>query len=264
MVFSCEEGTKCLLGLESNRKSHCEMNIEAKNLVKRYPDVEALNIERLNISNGESVGLVGNNGAGKTTFLRILLDLIRPTEGSIEIDGQVVAKSPDWKRRSGSYLDDSFLIEYLSPEEFFRFVGKTHNISKEEIFNRLSPFSTFFAGEILGRKRYIRDLSQGNKKKVGIAAALMVEPELIVLDEPFANLDPTSQIRLKNILRDISRREDRTILISSHELNHITEVCGRVAILEQGRIVHDIQTSSDTLQDLNEYFTVDDSESKLL
>ena len=240
------------------------MIIEVKNLIKRYPDVEALNIESLKISNGESIGLVGNNGAGKTTFLRILLDLIRPTEGIIEIDGHVVSKNPGWKQRSGSFLDESFLIEYLTPEEFFSFVGRTHGISKEEIFKRLHPFSTFFAGEILDRKRFIRDLSQGNKKKVGIAAALMVEPELIVLDEPFANLDPTSQIRLKNILSDISLRQDRTILISSHELNHISEVCSRVTILDKGHIVHDIKTSSDTLRDLNKYFTVDDGDSPLL
>ncbi len=232
------------------------MIVQTRDLVKRYPTVEALNLSSLTIEKGQSFGLVGNNGAGKTTFLRLILDLIRPTEGQITLDGFPVDESSEWKDNTGSFLDESFLIEYLTPEEFFTFVGRSHKITPEEVLNRLAPFAAFFNGEILEKKKYIRDLSQGNKKKIGIAAALIGSPALIVLDEPFANLDPSSQIRLKNILKSVSNREEATLIISSHELNHITEVCQRITVLDKGSIVHDIQTSSDTLQDLQKYFTV--------
>jgi len=238
------------------------MTIEARNLVKRYPEVEALYIKELRIEVGETIGLVGNNGAGKTTFLRLVLDLIQPTEGQVLINGQNVGQRFDWKRDCGAFLDESFLIDYLTPEEFFIFVGQCHGLAKEETLNRLSPFSTFFAGEILGKKRLIRDLSQGNKKKTGIAAALIPSPKIIILDEPFANLDPSSQIRLKNILRQVASRDEITLIVSSHELNHITEVCNRITVLDNGRIVHDLETSQDTLVELQEYFTVEDGEVK--
>ncbi|MEM9079025.1 MAG: AAA family ATPase, partial [Bacteroidota bacterium] len=113
-----------------------------------------------------------------------------------------------------------------------------------------------FNDEIIGKKKFIRDLSKGNQKKVGIAAALLGTPEVVVLDEPFANLDPTTQIRLKQLFIQYKTEHEVTLLISSHDLNHVTEVCERIVVLEKGLIVKDMVTSVGTLKELEEFFTV--------
>lgn len=228
--------------------------IDVKQLSKTYKGVEVVNIPELSIGKGESFGLVGNNGAGKTTFYRMILDLIRPTTGSVSSKGVDVRKSEDWKYYTGSFLDESFLIDYLTPDEYFEFVGSLHDYSPGDMKEFLGQFEALFNDEIIGKKKYIRDLSKGNQKKVGIVAALMGNPEVILLDEPFANLDPTTQIRLKDILKDWKENHQLTMLISSHDLNHVTEVCERIVLLEKGDIKQDIQTSASTLKDLEEYF----------
>jgi ABC-2 type transport system ATP-binding protein len=230
--------------------------IAVENLVKSYSGVKVLDIPELSIPAGQSFGLVGNNGAGKTTLFRLLLDLIRPDTGKALSKGADVSRSEDWKLYTGSYLDRNFLIDFLTPEEYFDFNGRIHGISPEDIRLFLASFEDFFNGEILGRNKYIRDLSRGNQQKVGVAAALMADPEVLVLDEPFNGLDPSTQIRLKNILHDLKQEKQVTMLISSHDLNHVTEVCERIAILEKGVIVKDIATGTTTLEDLQAYFSV--------
>lgn len=215
-----------------------------------------VNIPELQIGKGESFGLVGNNGAGKTTFFRMILDLIRPSEGEVLSKGVAVNSSEDWKFYTGSFLDESFLIDYLTPEEYFDFLASLHGYSPGDLNEFLSQFEDLFNDEILGRNKYIRDLSKGNQKKVGIVSALMGDPEILILDEPFANLDPTTQIRLKSLLKDLKENKQLTMLISSHDLNHVTEVCERIVVLEKGLIQEDIETSESTLQDLEAYFTL--------
>ena len=230
--------------------------IEVKTLSKSYKGVEVVNIPEINIAKGESFGLVGNNGAGKTTFFRMILDLIRPTTGEVLSKGENVKNNEDWKYYTGSFLDESFLIDYLTPDEYFDFIASLHSYSKGDLEEFLNQFDDLFNDEIRGKKKYIRDLSKGNQKKVGIVAALMGNPEIILLDEPFANLDPTTQIRLKVILKKLKEENDVTLLISSHDLNHVTEVCERIVLLEKGQIQQDIKTSETTLKDLEAYFTV--------
>jgi ABC-2 type transport system ATP-binding protein len=231
------------------------MQIEIDRLVKRYAQHTALDIPRLEIEPGESVGLVGNNGAGKTTFLRLLLDLIEPSAGEVRIDGRRVRGATAFKRRTGSYLDAGFLIDYLTPEEFLHFIGRTYRLETDQLERRLERYAPFLGDEVLGGSRYIGDLSQGNMKKVGIAAALVVEPLLLLLDEPFAHLDPTAQIRLKEMLRALAAEGRTTMVISSHDLNHVTEVCDRIVLLERGSAVRDLQTSPATLAELEDYFS---------
>lgn len=232
------------------------MIIEVKDLVKAYSDTTVVNIQSLHVAAGETIGLVGNNGAGKTTLFRMLLDLVRPTDGVVTSKGIPVAHTDAWKYYTGSHLDEGFLIDYLTPEEYFKFIGDLHGLSTGDIQERLQPFMDLFNGEILQQRKYIRDFSKGNQKKVGIAAAALSHPELLILDEPFANLDPSSQIRLKNLLRSLHEQHGMTLLISSHDLSHVTEVCERIVILEKGQIVQDMQTTQDTLQALEAYFTV--------
>lgn len=226
------------------------------NLSKQYSGNTVLNINSLTIQNGESFGLVGNNGAGKTTMFRLILDLIEANSGEVLIDNQSVARRDDWKIFVGSFLDEGFLIDFLTPEEYFNFVGKLYNKSEGDIAQFLDSMKDFFNEEILGGKKLIRDLSKGNQKKVGIAAALLPDPKILILDEPFTALDPSSQIRLKRLLNDLQETKGMMMLISSHDLNHVTEVCKRIVILEKGLIVKDIQRSEDTLKELESYFAV--------
>ncbi len=228
--------------------------IKATNLSKQYGGQQVLDIETLEIPKGQSFGLVGNNGAGKTTFFSLLLDLIPPSSGEIENQGVKVNKSEDWKPFTSSFIDESFLIGYLTPEEYFYFVGDLRGVNKADIDALLAQFSDFFHGEILGQKKYLRDLSKGNQKKAGIVASFIGNPAVVILDEPFANLDPTTQIRLKGIIKELAEREDVTVLVSSHDLIHVTEVCERIVVLNKGEIVKDITTSPETLKELESFF----------
>ncbi|MBT5289113.1 MAG: ABC transporter ATP-binding protein [Flavobacterium sp.] len=223
---------------------------------KKYGKAEVLNIDALEIPTGQSFGLVGNNGAGKTTLFNILLDLIRPTTGAIVTNDISVNKSEAWKKFTGSFIDESFLISYLTPEEYFQFIGDLRGMNKADVTSFLSQFEEFFNEEVLGKKKYLRDLSKGNQKKVGIVAAMMGNPQVVVLDEPFANLDPTTQIRLKKILKTLTENKEITVLVSSHDLSHVTEVCERIVVLDKGAVVKDIVTSAETLQELERYFAV--------
>ena len=230
--------------------------IQVTDLQKTYNGVTVLDIPGLAIAPGESFGLVGNNGAGKTTFFRLILDLIEPTKGDVKIEGQTVMRNDGWKTITGSFLDEGFLIDFMTPEEYFSFVGKLYQKSEGDIALFLDGMKDFFNDEILGSKKLIRDFSKGNQKKIGIAAALIGDPKILILDEPFTALDPSSQIRLKRFLIDLQTRLNMTMLISSHDLNHVTEVCKRTVVLEKGKVVRDLQTNEDTLQELEAYFAV--------
>ena len=228
--------------------------ITTSNLSKKYNDNVVLNIESLEIPKGQSFGLVGNNGAGKTTYFSLLLDLVRPTTGSIINNEIFVHKSEDWKPFTSSFIDESFLIGYLTAEEYFYFIGELREQNKADVDSFVNQFEDFFHGEILKQKKYLRDLSKGNQKKVGIVAALIGNPEVIILDEPFANLDPTTQIRLKQIIKDLAESKGVTVLISSHDLMHVTDVCERIVVLEKGEIVKDLETNAATLKELETHF----------
>lgn len=230
--------------------------IQVTRLQKIYNGVTVVNIPELTISAGESFGLVGNNGAGKTTFFRLILDLIEANGGEILSEGQPVKRRDEWKKYTASFLDESFLIDFFTPEEYFSFVGKLYNKSQGDIDAFLETMKDIFNDEILGKKKLIREYSKGNQKKIGIAAALLCEPRILILDEPFTALDPTSQIRLKRFLSDIQEKTGVTLLISSHDLNHIIEVCKRIVILEKGNVVKDLTTNEDTLNELEAYFSV--------
>ncbi len=213
-----------------------------------------LNIENLQIPKGQSFGLVGNNGAGKTTFFSLLLDLIPPSTGHIVNNGVQVNTSEDWKPFTASFIDESFLIGYLTPEEYFYFIGELRGQNRADVNALLTNFEDFFHGEILGQKKYLRDLSKGNQKKTGIVASFIGHPEVVILDEPFANLDPTTQIRLKGIIKELAAQQEVTVLVSSHDLMHVTEVSDRIVVLNQGEIVKDIETSEKTLEELEVFF----------
>ena len=223
------------------------MNLTIENVTKSFGGKKALDIDRYSIYSGELIGLVGNNGAGKTTLFRIILDLLKPDSGCVTIDGihdgkQIscnTAKSEDWKAYTGAFVDSGFLIDYLTPEEYFRFIAKVSNISDDVLHERLLRYDGFMNGEVLGQNTLIRNLSMGNKQKVGIIGAMLHNPRLLLLDEPFNFLDPTSQLSMKYLLESYSKEHKATIIVSSHNLTHTLDICSRITLLEQGRIIMD-------------------------
>jgi ABC-2 type transport system ATP-binding protein len=228
--------------------------IKIENLSKKYSKQTVLDILSLEIPSGQTFGLIGNNGAGKTTLFSCLLDLIKPTKGTVINNDVEVSSSEDWKSFTTAFLDETFLIGYLMPEEYFYFIGELRGLSKIQVDNFVLKFEDFFHGEILGGKKYLRDLSKGNQKKVGVIAALIGEPKVIILDEPFANLDPSTQIKLKEIIKNLSKYNDTTVLVSSHDIQDVTEVCDRIVLLEKGKLIKDIKTNKETLKELEAYF----------
>jgi len=230
--------------------------INAIDLSKKYGKKTVLNIPSLEIPKGQSFGLVGNNGAGKTTYFNLVLDLIKPTTGKILNNDIQVDISEDWKPFTSAYIDESFLIGYLTPEEYFDFIARLRGVNPVDLTVFLKQFEELFNDEILGQKKYLRDLSKGNQKKTGIVGALIGQPEVVILDEPFANLDPTTQIRLKHTLKKINEESNSTLLISSHDLGHITEVCERIVVLHKGEIIKDLETSEETFTELEQFFSI--------
>ncbi len=245
------------------------MQIELKGLVKSFKDKTAVDIDSLHIADGEMVGLVGNNGAGKTTLFRLMLDLLKADNGYVELTFATDDANPndtltvnpamleDWKQYTGAYIDSGFLIEFLTPEEYFDFIAKVSNISKEQLDTRLDKYAQFMGGEIMGQKKLIRDFSAGNKQKIGIVAALINQPQLLILDEPFNFLDPSSQNILKQLLTNYNNRHGATILLSSHNLQHTVEVSSRIVLLEHGKIIKDLpNTEGSADAELEDYFSV--------
>jgi ABC-2 type transport system ATP-binding protein len=229
--------------------------ITISNLKKQFGETVACDIQALEIKDGEILGLVGNNGAGKTTLFRMLLDLLKPDAGTVTLDGINPAESEAWKDKTGAYIDDSFLIEFLTPEEYFAFLGKISGLSQEEVDNRLKPFERLASGEIFGQKKLIRNLSAGNKQKVGIIAALFYKPQLVILDEPFNFLDPSSQNILKHVLTDYNKETGATILISSHNLQHTIDISTRITLLEKGVVIKDLSNVEGSAKtELENYF----------
>ncbi len=230
--------------------------ITLKSVVKKYNGNVVLDIDNLTFQQGEIVGIVGNNGAGKTTLFSAVLDLIQLSEGHIENNQHRVNQSEDWKIFTSSYLDEKFLIDYLTPDEYFNLVGSLKGYSPQEVQEFIAGFSEFFNGELTNKRKYIRSLSKGNQQKIGIVASLIGNPQIVLLDEPFSNLDPTSQYRLRQIVKDFQQKNSCTFLISSHDLNHVAEVCGRIVILEKGKVVDDVTTSDETMMKLESYFAI--------
>ena len=233
------------------------MEIKIEQLRKCFGEKVAVDIDNYTVHSGDMLGLVGNNGAGKTTLFRLMLDLLKTDNGSVHIGENNVCKNEDWKAHTGAFIDDGFLIDYLTPEEYFHFVGKMYGMKKETIDERVSQFERFMNGEVIGHKKLIRDFSAGNKQKIGIISAMLHQPEVLILDEPFNFLDPSSQSIIKHILKDYNQQTGATILVSSHNLEHTVDVCPRIALMEHGKIIRDIDNKEySAKQELEEYFNV--------
>lgn len=231
--------------------------IQIENLVKNFGTKCAVDIDSLTINDGELVGLVGNNGAGKTTLFRLILDLLKVNNGSVKIDDKDVTTTDEWKKTTGAFIDEGFLIDYLTPDEFFYFIGKVHGKNKQQVDEFLSNFSRLMNGEILGQKKYIRNFSSGNKQKIGIISAMLNTPKLLILDEPFNYLDPSSQVMIKNILKKYNEEHGATVIVSSHNLNHTVDLCKTIVLLENGKVIKHLTNDDNAENELQQYFSVE-------
>ena len=233
------------------------MDIKIEQLKKCFGEKVAVDIDQYTIQNGDMIGLVGNNGAGKTTLFRLMLDLLKADNGSVHIGETNVAVNEEWKAHTGAFIDDGFLIDYLTPEEYFEFVGKMYGMKKEEVNERVAKFDRFMNGEVIGHKKLIRDYSAGNKQKIGIISAMLHQPQVLILEEPFNFLDPSSQSVIKHLLKEYNQETGAIIIVSSHNLEHTVDVCPRIALMENGHIIRDIDNSDySAKQELEEYFNV--------
>ena len=152
--------------------------IQITDLQKRFGSKVAVDIKNYTIHQGDMLGLVGNNGTGKTTLFRLILDLLKADRGNVTIDDIDVSRSEEWKSYTGAFIDDGFLIDYLTPEEYFHFIGKMYGLKKEEVDERLLPFERFMNGEVLGQKKFIM-----------IALSLCEQADLYLWDEPLNYID---------------------------------------------------------------------------
>lgn len=259
------------------------MKIQLTGLKKIFGEKTAVDIPSLEIDKGEVIGLVGNNGAGKTTLFRLLLDLQKADEGQVllgfdenetkqTVSTEPITPSQDstnltwiapsetetWKALTGAYIDSGFLIDFLTPEEYFDFIAKVNHLPTEQLQSFLNSMAQLMDGEILGQKKLIRDFSAGNQQKIGIIAAMIAHPQLLILDEPFNFLDPSSQNLLKKIILDYHKQTNATILVSSHNLQHTIEISTRVILLEKGKIIKDLPNENQKAEaDLEAYFNRD-------
>jgi len=231
------------------------MEIKIQNLVKQYGKNTVLDIPELTIHSGELVGLVGNNGAGKTTLMRLILDLIEATEGYVETDGNRVNEDSTWKQFTGSFIDGRFLIDFYTPEEYFNFIASVYAIDKDTLNSRLAQYQSLMHDEILGTKKYLREFSEGNRQKIGIIGAMLINPKILILDEPFNYLDPSSQMLVAKLIRQMNQQLGTTVIISSHNLSFVSEISTRILLLEKGLVIKDL-TNEDgsSAQELEEYF----------
>ena len=233
------------------------MDITIENLKKSFGEKVAVNIDGFQIKSGEMLGLVGNNGAGKSTLFRLMLDLIKADTGRVLMGDTDVSTTEDWKDWTGAYIDESFLIDYLTPDEYLQFIARISGRSDEELQSFLADFEHFMAGEVVGQKKLIRNLSAGNKQKLGIVAAMLLHPQVLILDEPFNFLDPSSQNAIKHLLTQYNQTAEATILVSSHNLQHTVDICPRIALLEHGVIIRDIANQNgEAIAELENYFEV--------
>ena len=231
------------------------MEIKIQTLVKQYGKNTVLDIPELTIHSGELVGLVGNNGAGKTTLMRLILDLIEATEGYVETDGNRVNEDSTWKQFTGSFIDGRFLIDFYTPEEYFNFIASVYAIDKDTLNSRLAQYQSLMHDEILGTKKYLREFSEGNRQKIGIIGAMLINPKILILDEPFNYLDPSSQMLVAKLIRQMNQQLGTTVIISSHNLSFVSEISTRILLLEKGLVIKDLTNEEgSSAQELEEYF----------
>jgi len=220
--------------------------ISCRNVSKDYGSFRALDGLNLDVGEGEIYGLIGPNGAGKTTTIKLLVGLLKPTEGTVLINGIDVEKDGlEAKKFVGYIPDEPFLYERLTPSELMNFKGSLHGMAKDAIEQTKGELL-----DLLGMADYRNDLiesfSLGMRQRLAIAVALLPSPSIIIVDEPLVGLDPAGMKRVKEIFATLAG-EGRTVFISTHMLHVVEEICTRVGVLNRGKLI--VEGTVETLRD---------------
>lgn len=227
------------------------LSLEAINLTKRYGNLTALDNLNLKIEGAKCVGFLGPNGAGKTTALKIFTDLIRASQGMALINGSSVHEN---KREAlghcGTLIESPEIYPSLTPNQALSMVAELHGIQRSERAERIEKAIAEVKMEEWKEKK-IGKLSKGMKQRINIAAALLPEPEIILLDEPTTGLDPRGMTEVRDIVRSL-KKKNRLIFMSSHLLNEVSDVCDEVAIIDHGKLL-----VYDTLENVTSRFSAD-------
>jgi ABC-2 type transport system ATP-binding protein len=214
--------------------------VETQGLTKVYRDfwgrdkVRALDDLSLTINRGEVFGLLGPNGSGKSTTIKLLLGLIFPTGGSARVLGQP-AGTTDINERIGFLPEESYLYRFLNGEEILRFYGRLFRIPRRELNRRVPELLDIVGLDAKARKRKLREYSKGMARRIGLAQALINNPDLILLDEPTTGLDPIGTREMKDLILSL-KAQGKTVLLCSHLLADVQDVCDRITILFRGKM----------------------------
>lgn len=225
--------------------------IELKNLTKKFDQFTAVDHLNLQIEKGEFFGLLGPNGAGKTTTISLLSTLLLPTQGEILIDGQQLnRKRPDLKRKLSVITQEYSMRQDMNMDEIMEYQGRLYFMPRKEIRVRTEELLEF-CGLIDFRKRSVRKLSGGMKRKLMVCRALLTSPEILLLDEPTAGMDPISRRQMWNLLRQLNER-GLTIVLTTHYIEEAQSLCKRVALMNKGTL-QEVNTPEAFIQKLGAY-----------
>jgi ABC-2 type transport system ATP-binding protein len=218
------------------------MSISVKHATKVFDGQAALNDVSLQIPSGQVLGLLGPNGAGKSTLMRLISGYLPPTSGYIEVCGFDVDNDPiETKKRIGYLPESNPLPEEMYIREYLKFVGGLYNL--DHIVDKVSEVMEL-VGLVPEAHKKIWQLSKGYRQRVGLAASIIHEPEVLILDEPTSGLDPNQLVEIRSLIRSIG--EERTVMLSTHIMQEVEAMCDRVVLIRNGEIVADEATSTFT------------------
>jgi len=211
--------------------------IETNNLTKRYNGLVAVDMLNLKIQEGEIFGLLGPNGAGKTTTILMMLGLSEPTEGEVFIDGFNSTREPIKVKEIVGYLPDNVgFYDDLTGIENLKFIAELNDLPQDKIMGRIEEVLKRVGLGDVGNKK-VETYSRGMRQRLGIADILIKDPKIVILDEPTLGLDPEGMESILNLIQELSRKDGRTILISSHLLHQVQRICDRVGIFVKGKLI---------------------------
>ncbi len=212
-------------------------DIEVDSVTKRFEDTVAVDNVSMKVARGELFGLLGPNGAGKSTLTKMLSGMINPTSGTIKVGGYNIRDDPMKVKESlGVVPQDIVLYDYMNARENLAFFGKLYGLSGSKLRNRIEELLKFTQLDEKAVKRHISTYSGGMKRRVNIAAALLHEPQVMLLDEPTAGLDPKNKLALWEIIQTL-HKEGKTIVLTTHMMDEAEELCNQVAIMDRGKII---------------------------
>lgn len=224
--------------------------IEVKNLTKKYGNHTAVSNLNFSVEKGKIYGFLGPNGAGKSTTMNIITGCLAATEGQVIIDGHDIFEEPRAAKQHIGYLPEQPPVYLdMTPYEYLRFVGTAKGLKKADLAEQIEKVIDETQIDDV-RDRLIKNLSKGYRQRVGIAQAMLGDPEIIILDEPTVGLDPKQIIEIRALIRSLGER--RTVILSSHILPEVSAICDYVMIISKGHLV-----ASDTLENLSNYLTGD-------